>query len=197
VRKGEVGPLAGLACWQLLATGYKIKPTCCCCCYVTNPSTTCSTMALLHVAVLPNPSLISLSRLCSPCAHSRARSRMLIAHSHVQVRLGKEVRGSQDDAIMDSTEPEFYQCFCLPCTLPGTSQLEVECWDYDRFSSNDLVSDKVYWYQPQYRTAGTYTVGRITGRHTDRHTVSTQQGHSGHAVGTVYTRHTVWAQRAR
>lgn len=45
--------------------------------------------------------------------------------------------------VKDSTDPEFYQCYELATTLPGPSQLQVELWDRDHLTADELIGETV------------------------------------------------------
>ena len=59
------------------------------------------------------------------------------------MRLGDKEIDDSEHHQTDTVNPDFYKMFELNTELPGASQLEVEVWDFDDFSSNDLIGKTV------------------------------------------------------
>lgn len=57
---------------------------------------------------------------------------------------------------MKTLKPEFYERFDMVCKIPGDSMLKIEVWDYDKYSSNDLIGSTVIdlesrWFSKDWR----------------------------------------------
>ena len=62
----------------------------------------------------------------------------------LRVKLGDEVRDGASEHHADTLNPEFYKAYEFCTTLPGTSQLEIEVWDYDTYTPHDFIVKTTY-----------------------------------------------------
>eukprot|EP00937_MAST-01D_sp_MAST-1D-sp2_P005539 g5539.t1 len=82
-----------------------------------------------------------------------------LSDPYAVLRLGSEVQSDRQHFIEDSTDPDIFRCFQFCTQLPGASQLEVELWDMDRFSPDDLIGKTVIdledrFFHKQWREVG-------------------------------------------
>jgi hypothetical protein len=57
----------------------------------------------------------------------------------LKIRLGEQEIDDVEHTHQDTVAPEFYRTFELQTELPGNSQLQIEVWDHDDFSPNELI----------------------------------------------------------
>ena len=66
-----------------------------------------------------------------------------------------------EERYLDATnEPEFFRSYELTCKLPGSSTLDVQCWDHDTISFDDLIGHTSIdledrWFNQQWQKLGT------------------------------------------
>jgi hypothetical protein len=83
-----------------------------------------------------------------------------LSDPYLQLKLGAEVQCDREHFVEDSADPEFFRCFTFHTELPGASQLEVELWDMDRFTPDDLIGSTTIdledrYFHRRWRTIGT------------------------------------------
>lgn len=74
---------------------------------------------------------------------------------YLYVSLGKKTYSTRKHFIKNTLEPEFYEVFEIPCTIPGESMLKIAVWDWDGFN-DDLVGTTEIdiedrWFSQQWR----------------------------------------------
>eukprot|EP00941_MAST-03F_sp_MAST-3F-sp1_P004856 g4856.t1 len=61
--------------------------------------------------------------------------------------------------LRSTLEPEFYRSYELKCKLPGSSQLKIECWDYDSITFDDIIGTTIIdledrWFNQDWQKLG-------------------------------------------
>ena len=58
---------------------------------------------------------------------------------YLRITLGKTKIKDVDNTKQSTSRPGFYKCYEIPCVFPDETVLNIECWDYDRFTPHDLI----------------------------------------------------------
>ena len=66
-----------------------------------------------------------------------------LSDPYLKVRLGEHEIDDCSSYISDTLDPEFYKLFELNAELPGASQLELEVWDHDDFTPDEMIGKTV------------------------------------------------------
>jgi len=71
------------------------------------------------------------------------------------IKLGGERISTRDRYIKNTLDPDFYERFEIPCTIPGDSSLEIVCWDWDGIG-DDLIGSTTIdiedrWFSKEWR----------------------------------------------
>jgi len=61
-----------------------------------------------------------------------------LSDPYLIIKLGSTKISTRDRYIKNSLEPEFFESFEIPCTLPGDSSVEITCMDWDGIG-DDLI----------------------------------------------------------
>ncbi|KAK4319224.1 hypothetical protein Pmani_009818 [Petrolisthes manimaculis] len=78
---------------------------------------------------------------------------------YVVIKLGKTSKSSKDDYRHNTLNPIFGHVFEVQGTLPLHKDLEVQVWDYDRFSSDDMIGHTSIDLENRFLTRHRATVG--------------------------------------
>ncbi|MCQ2817643.1 MAG: hypothetical protein MJ252_10295 [archaeon] len=63
---------------------------------------------------------------------------------YIKIYLGdKLIFNESDNYVEDNNHPEWNKCYDIPCEMPGSGALRIECWDYDPFISDDFIGQTV------------------------------------------------------
>lgn len=57
----------------------------------------------------------------------------------LKLKLGNVKIDDSEHHCKKTFQPEFFRSYELSATLPGPSRLDIELWDYDKFSANDFI----------------------------------------------------------
>jgi len=75
------------------------------------------------------------------------------------LKLGDTKYDESKHYVDDEPNPKFFKCYEFSTTFPGASKLEIEIWDHDDLSKDDLIGRTVIdledrWFSPKYRALG-------------------------------------------
>ncbi|KAJ3448836.1 c2 calcium-dependent membrane targeting [Anaeramoeba flamelloides] len=85
---------------------------------------------------------------------------------YIVVSNGKKkenIINDRDNYKKETLRPNFYQCFELPCVLPGNSELKIQVFDWDRITSDDLIGETIIdlenrWFSQEWQDMSTKPV---------------------------------------
>jgi len=74
---------------------------------------------------------------------------------YLKVQLGSRKFSTRNHHIKNTLEPEFYEVFEIPCTIPGESMLQISVWDWDGFNDDLVGSTEIdiedRWFSQEWR----------------------------------------------
>ncbi|KAJ6247531.1 c2 calcium-dependent membrane targeting [Anaeramoeba flamelloides] len=82
-----------------------------------------------------------------------------LSDPYIVVSNGKKkenIINDRENYQKETLRPNFYKCFELPCIIPGNSELKVQVFDWDRFSSDDLIGETIIdlenrWFSQEWQ----------------------------------------------
>jgi len=77
------------------------------------------------------------------------------ADPYLIIKLGKKIINRREVYHKHTLDPEFFESFEIPCTIPGDARLEIEVWDYDGlgddFMGRTIIDIEDRWFSKEWR----------------------------------------------
>ncbi|OQR94853.1 dysferlin-like protein [Achlya hypogyna] len=82
-----------------------------------------------------------------------------LSDPYLRLQLGQLKINDRANHFKKTLNPDFYRLFTLEATIPGTSQLSIAVWDYDRVGTDSLIGETIIdledrWFHKQWQDIG-------------------------------------------
>jgi len=92
--------------------------------------------------------------------HLQPKDRNGLSDPYLQIKIGKDkIKDKKATLHKRTLDPDFYRSYEIPVNIPGDSQLKVQVFDWDRFTSDDLIGETVIdledrWFSKKWQWIG-------------------------------------------
>lgn len=78
---------------------------------------------------------------------------------YMYLKLGGQNISDRSNFLPETLHPQFFRCYEMTTTLPGASRLELQVYDHDWITSDELIGETVMdledrWFEPRWRFLG-------------------------------------------
>ncbi|OQS05760.1 dysferlin [Thraustotheca clavata] len=114
---------------------------------------------LVDFTSLSEPKLYEIRVYVLRATNLQPKDRNGLSDPYLKLQLGKIKINDRPNYIKKTLNPDFYRAFTLEATIPGTSQLSISVWDYDRIGTDDFIGETIIdledrWFHKQWQDIG-------------------------------------------